>query len=248
MSRNNLHLKIAHICPGLLETDASNVLALKNRAEWRDIIVDIEEISQGSDFIPARYDFYFIGSCPKNMLKTASEELYLHRENLLKACERGSVILGMGAGYLLMGDYYQPLEGEILAGVGLLDIRTMESEYSYTGNALAHASFLKPKTITGFEDNSFLTYISKEKESNTKPFMTIKRGKGNNNEDKTEGARRKNTFGTYLQGPFLAQNPHLCDYLTSLALEKKYKQKIRLPELDDDVEKYTHQDRVKAKY
>lgn len=244
MSRNYLRLAVAHLCPSLLNTDKGNLLAFKNRCGWRNIDIEVTEIDKDSRLNPRKYDFYYIGSGAQSQLKLASESLCVHKEDLIKAKNMDALMLGVGAGYFLMGNYYQPLEGEILPGVGLLDIRTNETEKKYTGNTLARINLSKPDTVVGFENNNCLTYLNGE----TTPLMEIKRGKGNNGEDKTEGAKDKNVFGTYFHGPLLPKNSALCDHFISLALRRKYGEDMKLSELDDDIEKYVHKDRVKAKY
>ena len=89
-----------------------------------------------------------------------------------------------------------------------------------------------------------LTFLQNE----TKTLMSVSVGKGNNGQDKTEGARFKNVFGTNLHGPFLAINSHFADYLISLALEKRYGKKVELPNLDDDFEVNAHNSLVDKKY
>ena len=61
-------------------------------------------------------------------------------------------------------------------------------------------------------------------------------GSGNNGKDGKEGVLYKNVVGTYLHGPLLPKNPHVCDYLLSNALERKYG-KGDLQELDDTQER-----------
>jgi len=39
-----------------------------------------------------------------------------------------------------------------------------------------------------------------------------------------------------MHGPILPKNPRLADYLTKLALEKKYHQKIKFKKLDENLE------------
>ncbi len=46
-------------------------------------------------------------------------------------------------------------------------------------------------------------------------------GAGNNGRDETEGARRHNVMGTYLQGPILPRNPFLADELLRLAVRRQ---------------------------
>ena len=45
----------------------------------------------------------------------------------------------------------------------------------------------------------------------------------------------KNVVGTYLHGPLLPKNPHICDYLIANDLERKYG-KAELAPLDDSQE------------
>ena len=59
-------------------------------------------------------------------------------------------------------------------------------------------------------------------------------GNGNNGQDKTEGAKYKNVFGTYMHGSFLPKNPHFADYLIELAFGEK------LTELDNTLENAAH--------
>ena len=100
------------------------------------------------------------------------------------------------------------------------------------------------ETLVGFENHSGLTYLQGE----TKPLAKILTGNGNNGKDKTEGARFKNIFGTYLHGSLLPKNPHFADLLITLALEKRYNDRIELQKLDDDIELAAHNSLVNKKY
>ncbi len=64
-------------------------------------------------------------------------------------------------------------------------------------------------------------------------------GNGNNGEDKTEGVRYQNVFGTYSHGCLLPKNPVLCDYILKTALEQKYGT-ADLEPLDDRLELAAH--------
>ena len=55
-----------------------------------------------------------------------------------------------------------------------------------------------------------------------------------------EGVLYKNVVGTYLHGPLLPKNPHVCDYLIQNALERKYGVSELAP-LDDAQEKAANQ-------
>ena len=150
----------------------------------------------------------------------------LNKEFLIEQRDKGAVFLGVGEGY------------ELLGALGLLDIRTVEGEKRFIGNVTACVDFLEPKTIVGFENHSGLTYLQGE----TKPLAMVSIGCGNNGEDKTEGARKNNVFGTYLRGPVLPKNPHFADYLLELALGHE------LASLDDEIEIKTHESLVGKAY
>lgn len=244
MSKNYLRLSVAHLCPNFLGSDVGNILAFKKRCEWRNIDVEIAQVEGRTRLGHKKYDFIFTGSGQLAQMKMASECLYDYKEQLQNAKEVHTPMLSVGFGYYLFGNYYQPLEGEILAGVGLLDIMTNEVEQRFVGNALGQAKFLEPKTVTGFENKNCITRLNEGCEA----FMNITRGYGNNGEDKTEGAKDGSVFGTSLHGPILPQNPHFCDHLIMLALNKKYGEKYSLEGLDDDIENHTHHERVLAKY
>ena len=125
-----------------------------------------------------------------------------------------------------------------------MDAYTVAGSKRFIGNVTAETDFLNPKTIVGFENHSGLTYL----QGDTKPLAYVTTGNGNNGSDKTEGARFKNVFGTYLHGSFLPKNPHFADYLIELALEKRCGEKIILPPLDDKIEMDTHYSLINKAY
>ena len=125
-----------------------------------------------------------------------------------------------------------------------MDAYTVAGDKRFIGNVTARTDFLTPETLVGFENHSGLTYL----EGETKPLARIETGNGNNGQDGFEGARYKNVFGTYLHGSFLPKNPHFADYLIELALKKRYGQNIELQELDDKIEKLTHNSLINKPY
>ena len=125
-----------------------------------------------------------------------------------------------------------------------MDAYTVAGNKRFIGNVTAETDFLTSNTLVGFENHSGLTYIQGE----TKPLARVIVGNGNNGQDKTEGGRYKNVFGTYLHGSFLPKNPHFADYMIELALEKRYGEKIPLKKLDDSLELKTHNSLIGKAY
>ncbi len=231
-------LKIAHLYPKLLNIygDGGNILTLKKRCEWRGIEVQIDEIDVGDSI--GEHDIYFMGGGQDLQQIEVSKELQKHKDFLTVERDRGAVFLGICGGYQLMGHYYQPHNGERLQGISLLDAYTVAGDKRFIGNVTVETDLVTPNTLVGFENHSGLTYL----QGDTKPIGEMVVGNGNNGVDKTEGARFKNVFGTYMHGSFLPKNVHFADYMLELALNTK------LEPINDEIETKTHNNLVGKKY
>lgn len=239
-----MKLSVGHLYPKQLSLygDIGNIITLKKRTEWRGIEFEYHEINLGDRI--TSHDLYFVGGGQDKEQMQVAKEMFAQKEFLINERDKNAVFLGICGGYQLFGHYYQPFEVEKLMGTGLLDAYTVAGNKRFIGNVTAHTDFLTPKTLVGFENHSGLTYIKDE----TKPLAILSTGNGNNGKDKTEGARYKNVFGTYLHGSLLPKNPHFADYLIMLALEKKYGEKVELAALDDEFEFGAHKSLIEKAY
>ena len=246
MQKNSLKLRIAHLYPDLLNIygDMGNIVALEKRLKWRGIEVETVKITSGMTIKADDYDLFFAGGGQDNQQILAANELIKNGVELIRAAQSGKPMLVICGSYQLFGKHYITLDGKKLRGISILDVTTKAGDTRFIGNVTATCDFLPIRTIVGFENHSGLTYLGEKAE----PLFKIKVGNGNNGVDKTEGARFKNVFGTYLHGPILPKNPHFCDYLIELALNNKYDCKIPLMPLNDEIEYYAHESRICAKY
>ena len=237
MEENKMKISIGHLYPKLLNLygDIGNIITLKKRCEWRGIDVEYNEINMGDSV--GEYDLYFMGGGQDKQQEDVARELYKNKDYFINLRDSGSVFLGICGGYQLFGHYYQPHDKDKLLGISLLDVYTVAGKKRFIGNVTAKTDLVSPDSLVGFENHSGLTYLQGE----TKPLGIVSIGYGNNGQDKTEGARYKNVFGTYLHGSFLPKNTHFADLLIELALEKHYGEKIKLSKLDDDIENKTHE-------
>jgi len=229
-------IRLAHLYPKLLNIygDGGNILTLKKRCEWRGIDIEIDEINIGDPI--SGHDIYFMGGGQDRQQVEVSEEMTKNKEFFVDEYNNDAVFLGICGGYQLMGQYYQPHEAKRLEGIGILDAYTVAGSTRFIGNVSAKVDYLSPDTIVGFENHSGLTYLN----GDTQPIAQVIVGNGNNGQDRCEGARSRNAFGTYLHGSFLPKNPHFADYLIKLALKKKYNDDIELAPLDDAIELKAH--------
>ena len=134
-----------------------------------------------------------------------------------------------------MGHYYQPHNGERLEGISLLHAYTIAGNKRFIGNVTVKT---ETETLVGFENHSGLTYL----EGDTKPLGMVVIGDGNRGKDKTEGARYKNAFGTYLHGSYLPKNVHFADYMIELSIGEK------IMALNDGIQNLAHQSLINKKY
>ncbi len=246
MQRAALKLSIAHLYPDLLNIygDMGNIMALKMRCAWRDIEVEVHNITTGQIINQADYDLFFAGGGQDTQQVIAANELMRNGVELNKAANLNKPMLAICGSYQLFGNYYLTSDNQRLRGISILDVHTQAGEKRFIGNVTATCPFLPIRTIVGFENHSGQTFLG----DNVEAFMKVKVGNGNNGADKTEGARYKNVFGTYLHGPLLPKNPHFCDYLIQLALNVKYDCNIPMFPLNDELEYFAHEARICAKY
>lgn len=238
MSKDFLKIKIAYLYPDILQGDCDkgNLDTFVNRCAWRNIDAKVTEICVNDKIVNTKFDFYYIGGTNYEQMDSANEILLSNKEELTTATDIGIPMLGVGCGYLLLGNTYQFNNSKKVNGLKILDIDSVENKAVNYGYLVGTCEFLNDRTIVGFENHSMATKLK----SGSFPFVKLQKGHGNNGEDLTEGARTNNVIGTNLSSPVLAQNPYFCDFLISTALRIKYKGRIPIAPLYDDIETYSH--------
>lgn len=212
-----MKLTIGHLYPELLNLygDRGNIQCMMKRSLWRGI--EAETIAFGlEDSIDfSKLDIVLLGGGSDREQRIVCSRLRDIRENFHHYVEDGGSVLAVCGGYQLLGHYYKT-EEDTLEGLSLVDFYTEQGSPRLIDNiVLENPDFTLP--IVGFENHGGRTYIG-----DNKPFGKVVYGHGNNGEDGQEGVLYKNVVGTYLHGPLLPKNPHICDYLLSNALERKY--------------------------
>jgi len=223
--------------------DRGNVLALRKRAEWRGIDVEVREIGMGEP-IPDDIDIFFWGGGQDQEQVAVAKDIAGAKGEALKAAiENGAAMLSICGGYQLLGHGYQPHNGEFLPGIGLFDASSVAGEERFIGNVVIESPVVG--TLVGFENHSGLTTLG----GDCQPLGTVEIGHGNNGADGTEGAIYKNAIGCYLHGALLPKNPNLTDWLLHAGLRHRYHDVGNIPTLDATLENAAHHngyDRAKA--
>ena len=244
MHESSITLELAYLYPKLLNIygDTGNVLTLQYRCNIRGIKLNVITIGVNEKIDKEKFDIYFIGGGQDQEQVTVSHDLQLKKNEIIYAIENEVVLLAICGGYQLLGKYYKGQDGTELKGLEALDLYTTSGNKRMIGNVLC-TELESKKTLVGFENHSGKTYLG----ADLKPLAKVIRGNGNNGEDRFEGARYKNVFGSYLHGSLLPKNPHLADKLIELALHRKG---IEMPEanINNETETKAHKKAMALKY
>lgn len=212
--------------------DRGNVLALAQRARWRGITPEIQEIGLGES-IPDDIDVFFFGGGQDQEQVAVSRDLRGEKgERITSAVESGAALLSVCGGYQLLGHEYRPHDAATLPGIGLFDVESVAGPERFIGNVVIDSQWGK---LVGFENHSGLTFLGEH----AKPMGRVEVGRGNNGRDGTEGTVYKHAIGCYLHGALLPKNPVLTDWLIAAGLRRRYGSGA-VPSLDDGIERAAH--------
>jgi CobQ-like glutamine amidotransferase family enzyme len=207
-------LRVGLIYPELLGTygDRGNAIVLVQRARWRGIPAELVEVA-ADEPMPASLDIYLLGGGEDDPQHLAAANLRAGRGALEQALAGGAVMLAVCAGFQLVGHRYVLADGNVLEGVGLLDLETRASPDRLIGEVVVEPESPLPR-LTGFENHSGRTTLGPD----LAPLGRVVVGGGNGDGHGVDGARHGRIVGTYLHGPVLPRNPALADYLLALAV------------------------------
>ena len=229
-ARTASSLRLVWVYPDLLSTygDRGNLLILQRRAQLRGI--EVEQVLVNADqAVPRQGDIYLLGGGEDLPQILAARRLAAGGPGagLAAAAGRGAVIFAVCAGYQLLGTEFGGAEGEPVAGLEILDIRSGRGERRGVGEILGEVNpALRLPRLTGFENHQGVT----RRGPGVEPLAQVLTGVGNG--DGTEGAWAGRVLGTYLHGPVLVRNPGLADLLLTWAAG-------RLPPLADREDQWT---------
>ena len=235
-----MELNICHLYPDILNLygDRGNIITMKRRLEGRGIKVNIDECSIGQPLNADKYDIFFIGGGQDFEQEVLLRDLSSGKaQDIRTAVEEEKTFLAICGGYQMLGEYYKTWDGVQLDFIGAIGVHTIGAKERMIGNYMFRTTPESGDTVVvGFENHSGKTYLSEQ----VAPLGMMLSGNGNNGEDKTEGARYKNVFGTYSHGSLLPKNPDLCDFILQTALNHRYDGAEPLAPLDDTLELNAH--------
>jgi lipid II isoglutaminyl synthase (glutamine-hydrolysing) len=223
--------------------DRGNLVAITRRCGWRGIAADVRELRLGDPVDPGEVDLFVIGNGGEFHQRLIATDLAdVKGPAVCEAVDDGAALLAVGAGYELLGRFYQPARGVELPGARLFDTWTIQQGADLTSASCTLTEARAGRAIgdllvqwdaellVGFENHSARTYLG----PTARPLGQVVAGQGNNG-DGGEGVRLGNAIGTYLRGPCLPRNPVLTDFLIHAALQRRYGE-AELAPLPDQLE------------
>ena len=235
-----MELNICHLYPDLLNLygDRGNIITMKRRLEGRGIKVNIDECSIGQPLNADKYAIFFLGGGQDFEQEVLLRDLSSGKaQDIRTAVEEEKTFLAICGGYQMLGEYYKTWDGVQLDFIGAIGVHTIGAKERMIGNYMFRTTPESGDTVVvGFENHSGKTYVSEQ----VAALGMMLSGNGNNGEDKTDGARYKNVFGTYSHGSLLPKNPVLCDFILQTALNHRYDGAEPLAPLDDTLELNAH--------
>jgi len=213
----NRRLAIVELFPGALfpQGDGGNALGLAWRARRRGIEADVQDVALGAS-VPGA-DLYVIGGGEDEDAPTIAARLRADG-TLARVVADGAVLFGSGAGYELLGESFDDLEGRSVEGAGLLDARMTRSGF-FDRRVVTRANpDLGLPPLSGYESHRGRATLG----ANVAPLAELEIGTGNGGSPATDGAVAGvgggHVVGTWLHGPVLPRNPELADLLLAWAL------------------------------
>jgi hypothetical protein len=203
-------VRLGLVLPDVLGTysDSGNATVLAKRLRWRGIDATVVPITFG-DPVPSSLDLYLLGGGEDEAQALAAAQLRAH-QGIQRAVDGGAVVVGVCAGFQVLGTSFTTSDEVRHQGLGLLDVVTIPGKRRAVGEVVVRVADGEP--LSGFENHLGTTKIG----PGSSPLGQVVKGVGNG--DGTEGAVSGHVLATYLHGPVLARNPSLADLLLGWVL------------------------------
>jgi lipid II isoglutaminyl synthase (glutamine-hydrolysing) len=206
-------LTVVDVYPGAMfpQGDGGNLRMLEHRARVRGIEVETVPAPIG-DPLPDG-DLYLLQGA-EDEDQAAVARLLREEGALAAAAAAGRTVVGIGAGYEILGRAFEAAGIGTVEGLGFLDVRTTLGEHvDYRVVTRPSPQFGLP-ALVGYEWHRGRTRLG----PNAVPLAEVEVGVCNGGDPPTDGAVQGHVLGTYLHGPLLPRNPELADLLLGWAL------------------------------
>jgi CobQ-like glutamine amidotransferase family enzyme len=216
--------------------DRGNIAVFRQRLAWRGHRLEVTDAGPGVEPSPDHDLWYLGGGQDRDQTMVADDLVSRKGAAMRRAADDGAAMLFVCGGIQLAGHIYVGVDGERLAGAGVLDLETTAGSNRLIGDLVVDAELDgHRKQVVGYENHAGRTTLG----SRVRPLGRVVSGHGNDGISGHEGAVRDRVVGTYLHGPLLPKNPWLADTLLGWALDHAGESGLLDP-LDDTLESLAH--------
>lgn len=199
-------IRIVHLYPRELgiNGDVGNVTALRRRAGWRSMPVEVVEVGAGEE-LPEHAHLVHIGSGPASARRALHPDVVRHADALRAWADAGVPFLGIAAGWQLLGREVTELDGTVSPGAGVFPSTTRVSATRTVGEV---AGATELGEVAGFVNFG----AEDQRDDGVAPFARLSSGGA-------DGLLAGALVATNLHGPLLPMNPVWADHLLDRAAE-----------------------------
>ncbi|MDH3754316.1 MAG: glutamine amidotransferase [Acidimicrobiia bacterium] len=228
-------IRLCHLYPAQMNfyADRGNIAVLARRLAWRGHQLEITESGPGHEPSADHELWYLGGGQDRDQTLVAGDLVDNKAPAMRAAADDGAAMLFVCGGIQLAGHSYIGVDGETLAGAGVLDLTTMAGPERLIGDLVIDAEIDgRTDTVVGYENHAGRTTLG----VGCRPLGRVISGHGNDGTSGFEGAVRDRVIGTYLHGPLLPKNPWIADTLLGWAIEHRTGSTVELEPLPDELE------------
>jgi CobQ-like glutamine amidotransferase family enzyme len=198
-------LTIVHLYPRELgiNGDVGNVTALRRRAEWRGLAVNVVDVGTG-DQLPGTAHLVHIGSGPASSRAPLHDDVARIAPTLQTWAAAGVPFLAIAAGWQLLGREVIELDRTVRAGARVFPSAAIVSADRIVGEVAGETELGE---VAGYVNYGATTILDRGAGSLARLDGT------------EDGLVAGNLVATNLHGPFLPMNPAWADRLLSAAAQ-----------------------------
>ena len=210
-------MRILHLYHDIMNLygDYANVSAVRRILEKSGEEVAVDRLSFGDNARLSDYDFIYIGSGTEKNQKVVLKDIVKYKDDLSKYISSGKPVLMTGNSFEMLGKGVTDGFGEFFEGLGLYGYSAYEERGKrYTADIICEADFLDKRLVGFINKSSLVSGIENH-------LFKIRFGIGDNPDERFEGIRDRNFFGTHVTGPILMKNPHFLIYIAAVILGRE---------------------------
>lgn len=194
-----MEIRLLHLYYDIMNLygEYGNVKVLEKHLEDQGFKVIVDKKTINDEKVFDQYDFIYMGSGAEKNQEVILEDIKKDKETLLKFIEDGKTVLFTGNSYEIFGKSINNNPA-----LNILDFEVENIKNRITTDVICTSSILQNKVV-GFVNN-----MSNIK-NNSNTLFNVEWGEGNSIQNKQEGIKYKNLFGTHLIGPLLIRNPEI---------------------------------------